>query len=366
MSTELDRTERLLGQSLTRHAADAPSDGPLLTAVHARLRRRRRTRTIGAAVLASASVAAAFVVASAIGDHAGPSRSPAVASDGRSPAVATDGWRWESYGGLEVQVPSAWGYTGDPSQPCLAEPGARPFVRRPGPSTAVGCAHELPALNSRAAYVSLGPGHGGTKTFDHGWVRETRVIAGTALTVLADDPILQRRILGSARAISGTDVYGCTPSHPAAFRPTERPQDNGGLAAVGSIESVSVCSYSFLSLEPDPAPPLYSGRRLTGPDAARLVEAITAAPEGSGPNDPSTCLPDYWGDRIYVLVVHGSAREQQVVVRYAACHHNGTDDGAVQRQLTAEVLRPLWTGPDALGGMSGVVGRLLHPDQPVK
>lgn len=278
MSTDLDHTTRLLERSLNQHADDAPSDGPLLTTVRARLRRRRTVRTVGAAVLASVSVAAAIAVATAIERETLPVN-PTVAR-------APDGLRWESYGGLEVLVPATWGYAADPSQPCLAKPGVRPFVRRPGMLTTGGCAGRLSALNARASYVWFDSGQAaGRKAFDHGWAWETRVVAGTPLTVLSDDAALRRTILDSARAISGTDVYGCAPSHAVAFRPTERPEGDG-LGSVGRVESVSVCSYSFASPEPDPPPPLYSSRLFTGTAASDLVEAMTSAPEGTGPNHP--------------------------------------------------------------------------------
>ena len=56
----MDVSEKLIADSLSRHAADAPSDAELLPGVHRRLRRRRSGRTIGAAVLASAVIATAI------------------------------------------------------------------------------------------------------------------------------------------------------------------------------------------------------------------------------------------------------------------------------------------------------------------
>jgi hypothetical protein len=49
-----------------------------------------------------------------------------------------------------------------------------------------------------------------------------------------------------------------------------------------------------------------------------------------------------------LLVVHSSQRDQEVVLRFDGCDHRGTDDGQVERQLTADVLRPLlaWDTPN--------------------
>ena len=56
----MDRSEQLIADSLSKHAADAPTDDHLLTGVHARLRRRRTSRAVGAVVVAAAAVATAI------------------------------------------------------------------------------------------------------------------------------------------------------------------------------------------------------------------------------------------------------------------------------------------------------------------
>jgi hypothetical protein len=42
-----------------------------------------------------------------------------------------------------------------------------------------------------------------------------------------------------------------------------------------------------------------------------------------------------------LLIVHGSQQDQEVVLRFGGCKYRGTDDGQVERRLTADVLRPL-------------------------
>ncbi|CAN5253487.1 hypothetical protein BH09ACT10_BH09ACT10_23380 [soil metagenome] len=53
-----------------------------------------------------------------------------------------EGWRWESYGNVEVGVPSSWGW-GNGSQRlgqwCVQKPDGKPVVGRPGVSSAAGC-----------------------------------------------------------------------------------------------------------------------------------------------------------------------------------------------------------------------------------
>ena len=89
---------------------------------------------------------------------------------------------------------------------------------------------------------------------------------------------------------------------------------------------------------------------------------VRTAPAGTGPDDtPSRCLPGDLGERLYVLRVHGSRRDQDVIVRYAGCDHNGTDDGTTRRQLTADVVGPLLTGSDRAGVvLTDRIGRWLR------
>jgi hypothetical protein len=329
-------------------------DDLLLDQVHVRTDRRRRTvRAVGGSVLAAAAVLAVIIAASAGKELSRPGSPPQVAGP------APDGWRWESFRKVELQVPATWGYDGSPSQWCVSWREAKPlpFVNRPGPSTMAHCP-EVPDLDSRTPYVSFDGGEAGLRSFDHGWAREARSIAGTVVTIFSDDPALRARIFASAREITGTDVNGCAASHPAAADPTTRPTSGGGLGMVGDIQSVSVCGYMLPSAG---KVTLFTGRTFTGTAATGLVDAIRSAPAGSGPNNPpDVCVPDDLGERVYVLVVHGSQHDQEVIVRYAGCQHNGTDDGDTERRLTTDVLSAILTGADRHGSMSGAVGNLLR------
>jgi hypothetical protein len=93
--------ERLIADSLAKHAADAPTDAHLLDTVHARLHRPRTGRTIGAAVLAAAAVATAITAAHSLTELR---TDPQVSR----PAPPDPGRRWESYKTMQVQVPSNW------------------------------------------------------------------------------------------------------------------------------------------------------------------------------------------------------------------------------------------------------------------
>jgi len=92
------------------------------------------------------------------------------------------------------------------------------------------------------------------------------------------------------------------------------------------------------------------------------VRAIQAAPEGSGPNEPENCLPEVAaGHEVLLLLVRDNVRGQEVVVRYSGCDHHGVDDGHTHRRLTADVLRPLLSGPHMPTVLNGAVADLIWP-----
>jgi hypothetical protein len=314
----------------------------------------------GAVVLACAAVVAGIIGVNSVlnGEHSGQAgRMPA--DRGQAASAPDDGWRWESYQTIEVQVPEDWDYGVTSSPPCLVKKVQRPYVGRPGGVRAIGCRDPLPVLAYRASYLwfdskGRNPAKSawaaehrgrtpGVQPADHGWVEETRLVDGLHVTVLSDDDSLRRRILDSARLIDGSDANGCTPSHPLADLPHGRPASTGGLASLGSVESVAVCRYAISDHAGDQRrAPLIASSAVTGDAAGAMVDAIISAPAGSGPNDKE-CI-DTYGSDILVLKVQGSNHGQEVLIRYSGCSFNGTDDGVTLRQLTANLLQPILTG----------------------
>ncbi len=306
------------------------------------------------------------------------------------------GWRWESYQTVEVQVPDDWRYGTTNSPPCLVKELRPPYVGRPGAVRDIGCRDPLPPLPYRAPYLWFdadrrqrdrpipshiaGPREPGVQPEDHGWTEETRVVDGVYLTVLCDDNALRQRTLDSARTIDGTDAYGCPPYHPLAVppdhpiahstadarrhQPKDRPANSGGLGTPGAVDSIIVCRYSISTYPQYRRAPLIASSTIQGPAAAALVAAILDAPEGFGPEDLS-CI-DILGPELIVLKVRTGDREQEVLVRYAGCHFNGTDDGTTRRQLTAAVVQPLLAGVHRQSSYSGGLYDLVHGRSPIR
>jgi hypothetical protein len=292
---------------------------------------------------------------------------------GRQPAAA--GWRWESYGGVEVQVPDDWDYgtTGAPSCLETAETAqrSRGYVGRPGPVPAIACPDPVPALEKRRAYLWFDSDAGdGVTAYDAGWVEQSRVVGDLALTVFTDDPALRTRILDSARRAPSDE--SCPVEHAVTSGPDARPDPGpGGLAALGPAESITLCRYALRDVgrptlrgsdRSAAANPVLSAGELVGEQARAVVRAILEAPEGEGPNDPENCLPEYaYGNEVLLLRVSDGARTQEVFVRYSGCVGHGIDDGHTHRRLTSDALTPLLSGPHRPGVLQGSVGDLIWP-----
>jgi hypothetical protein len=350
MTANENRTETLIEQALARRAGHAPPDDLLLTRVHSRLRRRRTGRRLGAALVAGTAVAAGIVGVNVLtGNETGrPSDQAGVA--GRpvdQPVTAPDGWRWESYRTVQLLVPDTWGHGTTDSPACLVDKVRPPYVGRPGPIPMIACTDDVVKPAYRSSYLWFG-GRARTdaQARDHGWVQETRVVAGVPVTVFSNDAALRGRILGSLRTIGETDAHGCAVSRPQWARPGGRPTGEG-LGAVGSVKSITVCTY-------DREGKLFAGSSIDG----TAMTALLGAPEGSGPNPG--CSEKY-GSMVVTLKVHGDRQAQDVLLRYDGCDHNGIDDGSTMRKLTRETVGPILTGPHRPTSHHGGLTEILPP-----
>ncbi|TWD81607.1 hypothetical protein FB561_2723 [Kribbella amoyensis] len=346
-----DPTESLVTRSLADHAADAPADTTLLGDVHRRLRRRRFARTAGAVVVACAAVATAIT-----GVHGLTESSPP-----ESNVVATrPGWHWESYANVQLQVPDSWkGQDYSHLWNCPESKTDGPIVGRPtlGPVVAMACVPRagavpaaevgVPPVADRVSHVFFdSDARPGAYARGSGWVEETRVIGGTAVSVFTDDDALRRTILDSARVITGTDVNGCQPTSRFASDRAARPSTGRGLDAVGDVRSIAVCAYLASPLQG--RPPLLASATLTGATAYEVGAALKATTTGRPPVLTTGQACQIVGqEEILVLVVTGTAAEEQVVVRYQGCSgDDGFDDGTDLRPLTKPGLKPLLEAVD--------------------
>ncbi|MFC9688023.1 hypothetical protein ACFTSF_05750 [Kribbella sp. NPDC056951] len=297
----MDASEQRIADSLTRHAADAPSDHDLLATVHTRLRRRRTGRVVGAAVLVVVAIAAGLSVTQSLRTEPPPAPQPLPAPVQVGPAAP--GWRWESYKTAQVQVPVAWeDYITGPA-PCRFMRTGVPLIGRFSewlPRDHYTCDFPVYPLKSRQPYVWFDDAQEpGIKQYDGGWSEETRVVGGTKVTVLAPNEAQRRRIIDTARPIGATDAYGCTPIDSGT--PTEMRTE----PATGA----EICEYVSGSL--------IASSRVPGRLAAQLGKALlkdlakpSAPPaEGCQNRDPRT----------YVVKLHSGARSWTMRLVYDNC-----------------------------------------------
>ena len=288
------------------------------------------------------------------------------------------GWRWESFGGVEVGVPGTWGW-GDSGLRldawCInsASRDKSPVVARPGEAIpAIGCGDGGTSLANTGPVVGLGhafiidgpdPASSAIPTAAPGFYdpapdgvtregdRTTIHLSGVEVVIQAA-PALREQIAVTVHRVD-IDANGCPATHPLSLNPALRPTPPTDLTALPGAAAVSVCRYelrsSFAGKQGKPG--LLSSLRLTGAKAEKALQAITRTPSGSGPDQPDNCAPEEaYGEQAIVLRIFPQTTRTptELFVRYAGCTHHGFDDGTRLHQLTQTALDPFTTGPNAV------------------
>ena len=238
-----------LGDRLHAHATTAPTQlARPLTTTEAPPRRH------GRAVWVSVAAVLALVVTVAVVSRA-TRTAPGVIT---YPSVhAPADWRYESYDGVQVQVPATWGYGGAPLHADflhgrLAACGANQASVLSSADTATYVTSATPFVGRPSkmtdACVPWGS-DGSTPTGTAVWfdsplpvgvknvgavLAETRAVGGQHVTVFAGESALRRQILGTAEVVD-VDANGC---------PTRAVQVPTAGPASSTPTSLSVCVYS--------------------------------------------------------------------------------------------------------------------------
>ncbi|BEL04058.1 hypothetical protein Q0Z83_022490 [Actinoplanes sichuanensis] len=285
------------------------------------------------------------------------------------------GWRWESFGGVQVGVPADWGWDNQAIRLdawCIKPGNNPPAVSRPGAGVpAIGCGVEQGPpgeflIKNTGWTVGFERTDEGDGTDDAG---DRTTVRRDGVEVIIQAPKEWRdRIAATIHQVT-VDSAGCPTGHRISTGPDLRPSPPVDVAALRDVTSISVCKYPL----PDgfstrsPSPRLLSSLRLDGPAAAEEIRQIAAAPVGHSLDTPADCLPEVaHGDQIILLLVRSATGTSEVTMRYAGCVQNGFDDGTTVRELTKTAVVPLIAGPNRVyGGFSGQPEKneMLLPDE---
>jgi len=329
-------------------------------------------------VVAMVCVVAATGCAQAPGTiTAAPSSAPgSTAQREQHPPALPTGWRWESYGGVEVGVPGSWGWDNGSQRigqwcanPQTAEADQIPAVGRPGVSTLVGCGMHTPKgkpdpstlLENTGPIVAFArpetPRDGLVKVGD----RTTVGLNGVEV-IVQTEPELRKKIVATVHAVT-VDVNGCPATDPVSRDPARRPAPVVDVSKLANVSAVAACKYRLGDDDYLADPRLQGSLRLEGAKAAKAVERIAVAAKGGGPNKPNNCTVEVsYGDELIVLRVTSNTGESQVYLRYSSCDHNGFDDGLSVRRLDAKSIAPFLAGPNAVNGSLGPTAKLVWPN----
>lgn len=275
-----------------------------------------------------------------------------------------DGWRWESFGGVQVGVPGDWGWDSQALRLdawCIKPGDHPPAVARPGaPVPAIGCVTDGSGPPAGFLIANTGWTVGFDRTdngdgTDHEGDRTT--VRRDGVEVIIQAPKEWRDRIAATIHRVRVDDAGCPTSHRISTGPGLRPTPPVDVTTLRHVTSVTVCKYPLPdgSSAQASSPRLLSSLRLDGAAAADEIRQIAAAPVGGGPDNPADCAPEVaHGDQIIVLLVRSATGTAEVAMRYAGCVQNGFDDGTTVRTLTKASVGPLVTGPNRVyGGFSG-------------
>jgi DNA-directed RNA polymerase specialized sigma24 family protein len=343
---DADESAPNVGRALREYAELAPPSYTPADRAVLRARRRRWRRAFGVTAAAAVAVPAVWV---GLGGGTPPDRPPRpLAADTQPGPLDLSGWRWESWGGVQVRVPGRWGH-GDLTQWCATRGPDGPAVDRPElDSTHASCSLRD---DGRATYTS---GLLLRRTEDDPRLSRADVapyatarihtVGGVTLTVVDIDPRVGSAILSSAEVVGRRDFNGCAPHRPPgrAGR-TIRARNAVPVADIGEVAQVSVCRYGLVGW---PRPTLISSHRLTGAAADSTLAALRAAPARSPSRATGPCRTA--ATELAVLELWRGGHPSPVLVRYDGCRGHGLDDGYTTRALTHPVLEPIlvppWTG----------------------
>jgi len=377
-----EELEQVMRSGLHTKAGEVEVGGEYAALARAGARTRRHTRVGLVAAVTAAVIVASVAVADRVGQDpdptliAGPGTTDASPDrTGETSAVPGD-WRVESYGGVQLRVPSDWGWGGVPMKDPAPGPrlmscgeGAFAFPGDDGQTRFVDD-RDMPYVGRAGYYMTDMCTSGGVEQGDatappmttHPWVwlgsplaigtvelpndfvQETVEVNGLRVTVGDDDPQELATILGSIEGVE-VDDNGCASA-------TTLPKQSDDLTPM-AVESVSVCEYR---LRDGSDPLLGYSTSITGSAAQRVFDAIYETPGGQ-----LECDPDVSPSADFVLLRFRSQSEDiDVPVRLDGCggYYTGGRQGGT-RLFTRANVTPWVVDGIGLYASGGMVGNAI-------
>lgn len=217
--------ESRLHETLADRAGQAPDALGLAADARRRLRRRRTGWTVGVVAVVALAIPVGFSQIGGLGS-ADSDRGTNVANSGGpdAPQPVADGFRYETWHGVTVQVPTDWGH-GASSSWCAngEEPGdVTPFVARPGTvGFSIGCnpVNGYGVTLGSSAFVDPAYASGHVWQFESDDANRPLYPEGAwmgywydadeLVTVVTPDRGLTQQIIDSATKVDGVDPNGC-------------------------------------------------------------------------------------------------------------------------------------------------------------
>jgi hypothetical protein len=271
------------------------------------------------------------------------------------------GWRWESYGGVQVGVPGDWSWADRALRLdawCINRETEPPIVARPGaPVPLIACPEGENQIKNTGWLVGFGqmlPGdaEGVVRSGDRTTVRTAGV------EVIVQVPAeLRDRIVATVHRVDDVDAYGCPVRHPISDTTAWRPAAGPDVAALRDVTSISACRYGLGS-----PGSIISSVRLDRDAAGQALQGILRAPRGGGPDRPQDCLPEVaLGDEAIVLRMESATGLSEIALRYDSCSGHGFDDGGTVRGLTLAAIAPFTGGANTVPSLEAQISEYLSP-----
>ncbi len=351
-----DRLEDAMRRGLQARADEVEQQREFAGAARERARGRRRMRVAAAGVAAAVVIVPVVVIAS--NEEDGGSPTDAVTQpmiSGPATGTVPADWRAESYGGVQLYVPSDWGWGYSPlrdsidddtvlacgtgvglmaggSRPTEVEAQQSPYVGHPTHGSDM-CTVGIPATTQPYVWFDslVEPG---TEDLPGGFTRVTVDVGDQRVSVASDNATERDAIIAAVEPVD-VDDNGCRTDlqHVANIYPEYDAQGpiegSDPTGDIGDVKRMAICAYA----NEDETEFVYS-TALDGRAAQAVFDSIVAAK----PPDEADASCNKTGELYTVLLqVTGTAGRSIIPAHLGGCEAGYVVDGSVREFSRTDV-----------------------------